>query len=126
MSGRTTINQASLTGEAVPAEVARIAVVLAVKPGLPRGTTFGVFAAIRAWLADAAGQPVSLFPLPLASRGETAMILSDLYRHRGQWKFRAVGQGRSHLRLRNSCRVRPLSNRSFGCGSSPHCGPFRA
>lgn len=79
--------------EAVPAAVARIAVVLAVKPGLPRGATFGVFAAIRAWLADAAGQPLLLFPLPLASRGETAMILTELYRYRGQWKFRAVGQG---------------------------------
>ncbi len=78
---------------AVPAMVARIAIVLAVKPGLPRGTTFGVFAAIRAWLADATGQPLLLFPLPLASRGETTMILSELYRHQGQWKFRAVGQG---------------------------------
>lgn len=79
--------------EAVPATVARIALVLAVKPGLPPGTTFGVFAAIRAWLADPAGQPLLRFPLPLASRSETAMILTELYRHRGQWKFRAVGQG---------------------------------
>jgi len=79
--------------EAVPAAVTRLAVLLAVKPGLPRGTTFGVFSAIRAWLADATDQPVSLFPLPLASRGETAMILIELYRHRGQWKCRAVGQG---------------------------------
>ncbi|HHW77204.1 MAG TPA: trypsin-like serine protease [Xanthomonadaceae bacterium] len=79
--------------DAVPAAVARIAVVLAVKPGLPRGITFGVFAAIRVWLADAAGQPLLLFPLPLASRGETAMILAELYRHQGLWKFRAVGQG---------------------------------
>lgn len=78
---------------AVPAPVARIAIVLAVRPGLPRGTTFGVFTAIRAWLADAAGQPLLLFPLPLASRSETAMILTELYRHQGQWKFRAVGQG---------------------------------
>ena len=78
---------------AVPAMVTRIAIVLAVKPGLPRGATFGVFAAIRAWLADATGQPLLLFPLPLASRGEKAMILTELYRHQGQWKFRAVGQG---------------------------------
>lgn len=77
----------------LPAAVARIAMVLTVKPGLPPGTTFGVFATIRAWLADAEGKPLSLFSLPLASRGETAMILTELYRHRGQWKFRAVGQG---------------------------------
>ena len=78
---------------AVPATVARIAVVLSVKPGLPHGTTFGVFTAIRTWLADTPAHLLSLFPLPLASRGETAMILTELYRHRGQWKFRAVGQG---------------------------------
>ncbi len=78
--------------DAVPA-AARIAIVLTVRPGLGRGTTFGVFASIRSWLADAAGQPQLVFPLPLASRGETAMILAELYRHQGQWKFRAVGQG---------------------------------
>ncbi|MDG4584253.1 MAG: TerD family protein, partial [Candidatus Competibacter sp.] len=79
--------------DAVPAAAARIAIVLAVRPGLGSGTTFAVFAAIRCWLADAAGQPLLVFPLPLASRGETAMILAELYRHQGQWKFRAVGQG---------------------------------
>ena len=79
--------------DAVPAAAARIAIVLAVRPGLGPGTTFGVFASIHSWLADAAGQPLLVFPLPLASRGETAMILAELYRHQGQWKFRAVGQG---------------------------------
>jgi stress response protein SCP2 len=40
--------------DAVPAAAARIAIVLAVRPGLGPGTTFGVFASIRSWLADAA------------------------------------------------------------------------
>ena len=79
--------------DAVPSAVARIALVLTIKPGMAPGTTFGVFSTIRAWLADAAGLPLLVFPLPPASRGETAMILAELYRHRGQWKFRAVGQG---------------------------------
>jgi stress response protein SCP2 len=79
--------------DAVPVEVARIALVLTVKPGSPLGTTFSVFAAIRVWLTDGAGAPLLVFPLPLAYRGETAMILAELYRHQGQWKFRAVGQG---------------------------------
>lgn len=79
--------------EALPPTVARIAVVLSVKPGLPAGITFGVFAAVRSWLKTAAGDWLSLFSLPLASRGETAMIVSELYRHRHQWKLRAVGQG---------------------------------
>lgn len=79
--------------EAAPETVARIAIVLAVKPGSPRGTTFGGFAAIHVWLAEATGQRLLDFPLPPANRGETAMILAELYRYQGQWKFRAVGQG---------------------------------
>lgn len=79
--------------DVVPASVARMDIVLAVKPGSPRGTTFGIFARIDVWLTDVAGQPVLRFALPPAHRGETAMILAELYRHQGQWKFRAVGQG---------------------------------
>jgi len=79
--------------DAVPATVARIAMVLAVKPGQSAGVTFGVFAVIRAWLTDNADKPMLLFSLPPACRGETAMIMAELYRYQGQWKFRAVGQG---------------------------------
>ncbi|MDG4549179.1 MAG: trypsin-like peptidase domain-containing protein [Candidatus Contendobacter sp.] len=79
--------------DAVPVTVAGIALVLTVRPGVPLGTTFGVFAAIRAWVTDAADAPLLVFPLPPTSRGETAMILAELYRRQGQWKFRAVGQG---------------------------------
>ena len=79
--------------DAVPATVTRVALVLTVKPGVLPGTTFGVFSTIRAWVTDAADAPLLVFPLPPTSRGETAMILAELYRHQGQWKFRAVGQG---------------------------------
>lgn len=48
---------------------------------------------MSAWLKDAADLPLLRFPLPPANRGETAMILAELYRYQGQWKFRAVGQG---------------------------------
>ena len=79
--------------DAVPEAIARIAIVLTVKPGFAPATTFGVFSAVRAWLADAAGKLPLVFSLPPASRGETALIMAELYRHQGQWKFRAVGQG---------------------------------
>jgi S1-C subfamily serine protease len=79
--------------DAVPATVARIAMVLAVKPGQSAGVTFGVFTVIRVWLTDNADKPMLLFSLPPACRGETAMIMGELYRYQGQWKFRAVGQG---------------------------------
>ena len=79
--------------DTVPETIARIAIVLTVKPGLTPATTFGVFSAVRAWLADPSGKLPLVFSLPPASRGETVMIMAELYRHQGQWKFRAVGQG---------------------------------
>ena len=112
--------------DAVPTTVARIAIVLVVKPGQPPGVTFGVFTVIRAWLTDAADQLMLLFPLPPASRGETAMIMAELYRYQGQWKFRAVGQGfaaglpalAAHFGLRVP-EARPVADP----GSRPPAGP---
>ena len=112
--------------DAVPPDVARIAIVLVVKPGQSPGVTFGVFTVIRAWLTDAADLPVLLFPLPPASRGETAMIMAELYRYQGQWKFRAVGQGfaaglpalAAHFGLRVP-EARPVADP----GSRPPAGP---
>lgn len=88
-----TPNEFQINLAVMPATVVKITFVLAVKPELPPGITLGIFAAIRAWLGDAAGQPLSLFTLPLPCRGERALILAEFYRHREQWKFRAVGQG---------------------------------
>ena len=79
--------------QAAPTTLERLALLLTVRPEAPHGTTFSTFGAIRAWLSDEARAPLLAFALPLASRAETALILAELYRHRGQWKFRAVGQG---------------------------------
>jgi S1-C subfamily serine protease len=120
--------------DAVPAAVVRIAVLLAIQPGAPPGATFGIFTTIRAWLTDATGVPLLVFPLPLASRGETAMILAELYRHQGQWKFRAVGQGfaaglpalAAHFGLRSPEPERPASGpgarRDPGSGETAFSG----
>lgn len=78
--------------DALPAAVLRIAIVLIVHTA-QRGVTFGVFSALRTWVTAADDKPLLVFPLPLARRGETAMIMGELYRHQGRWKFRAVGQG---------------------------------
>lgn len=115
---------------AVPEAITRIAIVLAVKPGSPRGTTFGVFASMSAWLKDAADLPLLRFPLPPANRGETAMILAELYRYQGQWKFRAVGQGFSaglpalaaHFGIRLP---EPAPDRPSSGGSPPRPFPDR-
>lgn len=78
---------------AVEARIEKIAIVLAIRSRIGRGTTFGTFAAIRTFVADITGTPQLVFSLPMASRGETALILGEIYRYKQQWKFRAIGQG---------------------------------
>lgn len=36
---------------------------------------------------------VAFFEVPLQSRQEKALIIGEIYRHKGDWKFRAQGQG---------------------------------
>lgn len=78
--------------DAVPTTVRRIAIVLVMQTAQP-DITCGAFSALRTWVTAADEQPLLLFPLATASRGETAMIMGELYRYQGQWRFRAVGQG---------------------------------
>ena len=44
---------------------------------------------------DVTGQEVVRFDLAEDYSTETAMVFGELYRHNGEWKFRAVGQGYS-------------------------------
>lgn len=76
---------------AVPATVERISIVLLIRSGQGRGVTFSTFGRIALRLT--AGATELEFVLPSLNRGETALIVGQCYRHRGQWKFRAVGQG---------------------------------
>lgn len=78
---------------AMPAEVERVALIMAIEPGQRAGITFSIFGELQVWLTDAADKPLLRFLVPPALRGETALILAELYRYRGQWKFRAIGQG---------------------------------
>ena len=38
-------------------------------------------------------QEIARFDLTEDASTETAMIFGEIYRHNGEWKFRAVGQG---------------------------------
>lgn len=78
----------------VPESVAKIVVLLYVDPDV-RGP--GTFAAVKnAYLRVANGQDRELlrFNVPRGNLDKiNAMILGELYRHSGGWKFRALGQG---------------------------------
>lgn len=78
----------------VPASVAKITFIVYVDPDL-RGP--GTFSAIRGQyirVATAQNQELVRFDIPQSPQDNiTAMMFGELYRHREDWKFRALGQG---------------------------------
>ncbi|MEV0690406.1 TerD family protein [Streptomyces sp. NPDC050388] len=59
-----------------------------------RGQAFGqVSNAFIRVVNQADGQELARYDLSEDASTETAMIFGELYRHQGEWKFRAVGQG---------------------------------
>jgi hypothetical protein len=59
-----------------------------------RGLNFGQASAAWLRLRDAtSGSELAYFDAGTAGRSEAALILGELYRRGGEWKFRAVGQG---------------------------------
>jgi tellurium resistance protein TerD len=80
--------------DAVPAEVAKIAFIVYVDPDV-RGA--GDFSAVRSAyvrVATKAGRELVRFSVELDDiRASHAVLFGELYRHRSDWKFRALGQG---------------------------------
>ena len=78
----------------VPDTVSKIVFAVYADPEL-RGP--GTFAAVRSAyirVARTDGSELVRFDLPSANRDSiTAMMFGELYRHRSDWKFRALGQG---------------------------------
>ncbi len=79
---------------AVPAGVDKVVFAVSIYEGATRGQSFGqvVNAFIR--VVDATtGAELARYDLSEDASTETAMIFGELYRHNGEWKFRAIGQG---------------------------------
>ncbi|MFF5086444.1 TerD family protein [Streptomyces niveus] len=79
---------------AVPAEVAKIVFPVSIHDAEARGQSFGQVrnAYIRV-VNQAGGAEIARYDLSEDASTETAMVFGELYRHGGEWKFRAVGQG---------------------------------
>ncbi|RSN71167.1 MULTISPECIES: TerD family protein [Actinomadura] len=81
-----------LTG--VPAECERIVFPVSIYDGNSRGQNFGqVRNAFIRIVNRADDAELARFDLTEDASTETAMVFGELYRHNGEWKFRAVGQG---------------------------------
>lgn len=78
----------------VPADVDKIAVTVTIHDAEVRKQSFGqVGGAFIRIVNDATGNEIVRYDLQEDYSTETAMIFGELYRHNGEWKFRAVGQG---------------------------------
>lgn len=78
----------------VPAEYDRIVVVVNIYSAVPRKQHFGMIRNAFIRIVDARNnQELCKFNLSENYDGKTAMIFGEIYRHNGEWKFNAVGQG---------------------------------
>ena len=79
----------------VPQEVAKIVFAVTIHEGQQNSQNFGMVdkAYIRVINQDANAEELARFDLSEDGSTEVAMIFGELYRHSGEWKFKAVGQG---------------------------------
>jgi len=77
---------------ALPAAVEKIAIALTLDAG--PGRSFAGLRTVRLELRNGETRKgIASFTLPTAGMTETAIVMGELYRRGGEWKFRAVGQG---------------------------------
>ena len=80
----------------VPADVDKIVVTVTIHDAAARSQNFGqVATAFIRVVNEETGTEVVRFDLAEDYSVETAMVFGEVYRHNGEWKFRAVGQGYS-------------------------------
>jgi len=78
----------------VPADVQRIAITVTIDQADARRQSFGQVAnAFVRILNEETGSEVVRYDLSEDASTETAMIFAEVYRHNGEWKFKAIGQG---------------------------------
>ncbi len=78
----------------IPANVAKIVFVVTIHDAQMRRQSFSQVSGAFIRLVNNDSQlEVARYDLTEDASSETAMLFGELYRHNGEWKFRAVGQG---------------------------------
>jgi tellurium resistance protein TerD len=78
----------------VPQEVAKIVFPVSIYDAETRQQSFGQVRNAYIRVVNAADQrELARYDLTEDASTETAMVFGELYRHGGEWKFRAIGQG---------------------------------
>jgi tellurium resistance protein TerD len=83
-----------ITLAGVPSEIERLVIAVTIHDAAARKQNFGMVqdAFVRIVNLDSNAEIVR-FDLSEDYSTETAMIFAEIYRHNGEWKFKAVGQG---------------------------------
>ncbi|WP_413414510.1 TerD family protein [Sphingomonas sp. Sphisp140] len=84
----------AVTLDQLPADVQKLSFAVTIHEAEGRRQNFGMVsnAFIRVVNADG-GTEIARYDLSEDASTETAMIFGELYRHNGEWKFKAIGQG---------------------------------
>lgn len=84
----------AVTLDQLPADVQKLSFAVTIHEAEGRRQNFGMVsnAFIRVVNADG-GTEIARYDLSEDASTETAMIFGELYRHSGEWKFKAIGQG---------------------------------
>jgi tellurium resistance protein TerD len=78
----------------VPEDVKRIVIAVTIHEAAERGQNFGQVGDAYIRVVNQAGEAeISRYDLSEDASTEAAMIFGEVYRHNGEWKFKAVGQG---------------------------------
>ncbi|TWH76085.1 tellurium resistance protein TerD [Azomonas agilis] len=78
----------------IPANVDKVAFAVTIHEAEARKQSFGqVSNSFIRIVNEVTGVEIVRYDLAEDASTETAMIFAELYRHNGEWKFRAVGQG---------------------------------
>lgn len=86
--------QIKINLELVPTEITKIAVTVTIDQAEQRRQNFGqVGGAFIRIVNEDNGEEMTRYDLGEDFSTETAVIFGEVYRHNGEWKFRAVGQG---------------------------------
>ncbi|MEO7692232.1 MAG: TerD family protein [Sphingomonas sp.] len=86
--------QIKITLSKLPADIDKVAITVTIHDGEARRQSFGqVSNAFIRLVNQKSGAEVVRYDLSEDASVETAMILGEVYRHGGDFKFRAVGQG---------------------------------
>lgn len=87
------VEQVDVKLSLVPTNVQKLVFVVYVDPDVRKPGNFGAVRGAYVRVADKDNSEIVRFDVPSIDMSITAMIFGELYRHNGEWKFRAVGQG---------------------------------